>query len=52
MTIQRYALGVCPECRADILSTAVLIEYETTDGPALYAECPDCRRVVHPARSG
>lgn len=26
----------------------LLIEYETSSGEAMYAECPGCRDVVHP----
>lgn len=44
-------LGTCPRCSEAIPPTRLLIEYETTDGPAMYAECPDCLDVVHP-RSG
>ncbi|WP_435067466.1 hypothetical protein [Haloplanus sp. C73] len=42
-------LGDCPHCDARIGRTRLLIRYDTTDGPAAYAECPDCRDVVHPA---
>lgn len=42
------ALGSCPNCDAAIPTTRVLIEYETTDGAAMFADCPDCRKVVHP----
>lgn len=42
-------LGHCPDCTAEIASYDVLIEYETEDGqPAIWAECPECREVVHP----
>jgi hypothetical protein len=43
------ALGTCPDCGTPIPTTRVLIEYQRNDGPAVYAECPDCREVVHPA---
>lgn len=43
-------LGTCPQCHTEIASFDVLIEYETADEqPAVWAECPDCREVVHPA---
>lgn len=42
-------LGLCPDCGTEIATYNVLIEYETDDGqPALWAECPECREVVHP----
>lgn len=40
--------GSCPACGARIPEAGVLIEYETNDGPAAFAECPDCLDVVHP----
>jgi hypothetical protein len=46
----RHVLGLCPGCGSAIPGRRLLIEYETSDGrPAMYAECPDCRDVVHPA---
>ncbi|RMB23982.1 hypothetical protein ATH50_1214 [Haloplanus aerogenes] len=42
-------LGDCPRCDARISTARLLIEYDTSDGPAAYAECPGCRDVVHPA---
>jgi hypothetical protein len=42
-------LGTCPFCGAQIDDHDVLIEYETRDGAAVYAECPDCRDVITPA---
>lgn len=42
------SLGCCPNCETEISRGQVLIEYERTDGPAMYAECPTCRGVVHP----
>jgi len=42
-------LGDCPHCNSRISRARLLIEYDTTDGPSTYAECPDCRDVVHPA---
>ncbi len=44
-----HELGICPHCDAAIPTTRVLIEYETGDGTSTYAECPECRDVVHPA---
>lgn len=42
-------LGLCPECRTEIVTYNVLIEYETEDGnQATWAECPGCGKVVHP----
>jgi len=42
-------LGQCPNCGTEIPTHSVLIEYESEDGqPALWAECPECREVVHP----
>jgi hypothetical protein len=42
-------LGDCPRCDTRISRAQLLIQYDTADGPAAYAECPDCRDVVHPA---
>ncbi|MGM0604040.1 MAG: hypothetical protein ACQETB_00045 [Halobacteriota archaeon] len=39
-------LGRCPFCGADIPAQQALIEYESSGGPAIYAECPDCGDVV------
>jgi hypothetical protein len=41
-------LGRCPSCESPIPQRRLLIEYETADGQAMFAECPDCRDVVHP----
>ncbi|WP_436922899.1 DUF7837 family putative zinc-binding protein [Halosimplex amylolyticum] len=42
-------LGVCPVCDEDLLARHVLIRYETESGDReAWAECPDCRGVVHP----
>jgi len=48
MSTTTSTLGACPRCRETIPSVRLLIEYETTDGPAMYAECPGCRAVVQP----
>lgn len=49
MSTQISTLGRCPYCDATIPRSRLLIAYDTADGPAIYAECPDCRDVVHPA---
>ncbi|MFB6299361.1 MAG: hypothetical protein ABEH65_03800 [Halobacteriales archaeon] len=49
MSTRSPTLGTCPRCEASIPPGHTLIEYETTEGSAVYAECPDCRDVVHPA---
>ncbi|WP_164471714.1 DUF7837 family putative zinc-binding protein [Halosimplex salinum] len=41
-------LGSCTECGASVFEVDVLVTYETDDGRQYYAECPDCRAVVHP----
>lgn len=48
MSTQRTSLGDCPNCRAAIPTGLLLIEYETADGTASYAECPGCDDVVQP----
>jgi len=45
---QRNLLGDCPECGEPVPRGAALIAYERDGGPATYAECPDCLRVVRP----
>ncbi|WP_276300689.1 hypothetical protein [Halorussus lipolyticus] len=42
-------LGRCPNCGEAITRDCVLIEYESKGRPAAFAECPDCRDVVHPS---
>ncbi|WP_168215962.1 DUF7837 family putative zinc-binding protein [Halorussus ruber] len=42
-------LGSCPNCGGAITREYVLIEYESKGRPAQFAECPDCRDVVHPS---
>lgn len=49
MSTHHPALGTCPNCETAISAVDVLIEYETDDGPKVYADCPGCRGVVHPA---
>jgi hypothetical protein len=48
MATKPARLGVCPNCGNDIPSGYLLIEYETENGRAQFAECPDCREIVHP----
>lgn len=48
MPAEHSTLGVCPVCERAIPPTQLLIEYETADGTRIYAECPECRDVVHP----
>lgn len=43
-------LGQCPDCETPIPRGYLLIEYETDGGwPEMFAECPECEDVVHPA---
>ncbi|USZ68817.1 hypothetical protein NGM10_03555 [Halorussus salilacus] len=42
-------LGCCPNCGRAITRDYLLIEYESDGCPAKFAECPDCRDVVHPS---
>lgn len=47
---QASTAGRCPGCDTELLDFDVLIEYERVDGERdAFAECPNCRRVVHPA---
>jgi hypothetical protein len=48
MATKSATLGTCPECEETIPGGYLLIEYETTEGPEQFAECPDCRTIVHP----
>jgi len=48
MATHAAPLGRCPECEATIPAGMLLIAYERDDGPACYAECPDCGAVVRP----
>jgi len=52
MTVNESALGRCPRCDREIPTTYLLIEYETTEGPAAFAECPGCGEVVAPVEVG
>ncbi len=46
-------LGRCPDCNATIPAGRLLIEYKRHDGPACYAEFPNCREIVRPrSRAG
>ena len=38
----------CPECRATVSESDVLIEYEANGGREVFAECPGCGEVVSP----
>lgn len=42
-------LGRCPRCGEALATSQLLIRYETDDGDAVFAECPDCEDPVHPA---
>lgn len=45
-------LGWCPECGQEIPGWGTLIEYETQTGAtSVFAECPSCSEVVHPAET-
>lgn len=48
MSTQSDVLGTCPECGERLPAATLLIEYETDDGTAVFADCPACREVVHP----
>ncbi len=49
MTANRPSpLGECPSCGAQIADRDVLIQYQTTSGTDVYADCPGCRDVVNP----
>lgn len=43
-------LGTCPVCDAEVAERDILIEYEADGRPAAYAECPNCREVIHSYR--
>lgn len=49
MPMDTSMLGRCPICDEPIPRDNKLIEYETEEGwTSMFAECPDCRDVVHP----
>jgi len=48
MATHAASLGRCPDCGTSIPADRLLIEYERSDGPACYAECPNCREIVRP----
>lgn len=52
MHTNRSHIGRCPHCETDIPRNRLLIEYETAQGVACYAECPACEEVVHPHEDG
>lgn len=41
-------LGTCPDCRAAVDETDVLIEYDVDGRGEAFAECPQCGEVVSP----
>ena len=49
MSSKRSTLGSCPRCGTGIPDHRLLIEYETTEGTSIFAECPSCEDVVTPA---
>ena len=48
MSSKRTTLGTCPRCGTAIPDYRLLIEYETTEGTSIFAECPSCEAVVTP----
>jgi hypothetical protein len=48
MSETQQPLGHCPHCETRIPTSRLLVEYETSGGRGLYAECPDCEDVVTP----
>jgi hypothetical protein len=48
MSETQETLGDCPDCERRIPASALLIEYESSDGPGRFAECPACGGVVTP----
>ena len=48
MSETQETLGDCPDCEAAIPTSKLLIEYESSDGPDRFAECPECGGVVSP----
>ncbi|WP_435153912.1 hypothetical protein [Haladaptatus sp. DFWS20] len=50
MATESARLGVCPNCDGSITCGYLLIEYETENGVERFAECPDCRDIVHPGQ--
>lgn len=48
MSTTDSTLGTCPYCETPVPAHRLLIEYETTDGPGIFADCPECRDVVTP----
>lgn len=48
MNDTRETLGDCPDCETAIPARRLLVEYESSDGPDLFAECPACGGVVTP----
>lgn len=48
MSETQETLGDCPDCDVSIPMSQLLIEYESSEGPDLFAECPECGGVVSP----
>jgi len=48
MASNRSVLGACPRCHHRIPAAQLLIDYQTSEGRQIWAECPGCREVVHP----
>lgn len=48
MSETQETLGDCPHCETSIPGSRLLIEYDSSDGPDLFAECPECEAVVTP----
>lgn len=49
MSTDTPLLGHCPKCAGRIAGHQVLIEYQRGTETAVYAECSQCRAVVHPS---
>lgn len=48
MAMRESTLGACPECGATVGRASKLVSYERDGQPAVFADCPGCRRVVRP----
>lgn len=48
MSETQKPLGDCPHCEIRIPVSNLLIEYESSDGQGIFAECPECADVVTP----
>lgn len=47
---KRRELGGCPHCGTRLGMGDVLISYTGTDQQRHWADCPNCREIVHPQR--